>query len=79
MQRRAGRPAAVFLSGRDYVAREFEQVQAASQIWRRVLGRENTVTRHFPAADHTFSGPGDCEAVAHATLEWLLAQDLVRA
>lgn len=74
MQRRAGRPAAVFLSGRDYVAREFEQVRDGSAAWQAVVSRPEVLTRHFDAADHTFSGPGDCDAVAAATLDWLVTQ-----
>jgi exosortase A-associated hydrolase 1 len=72
--KRAGLPLAVFLSGRDYVAREFEQVSAASARWKAVLGGGRTRTRHFAQADHTFSGPTDALDVAEATLAWLREQ-----
>jgi exosortase A-associated hydrolase 1 len=72
-------PLAVFLSGRDYVAREFEQVQASSPDWRSVLGRKGVDVQHFPDADHTFSGLGESDAVAEATFRWLLANGFARA
>jgi hypothetical protein len=72
-------PLAVFLSGRDYVAREFEQVQASSADWRAVLGREGVDVQHFPDADHTFSGVGESDAVAEATFKWLLANGFAKA
>lgn len=70
---------AFFLSGRDYVAREFEQVQASSADWRAVLGRKGVDVQHFPDADHTFSGDGESDAVAEATFKWLLANGFARA
>lgn len=69
-------PLAVFLSGRDYVAREFESVRAASGEWRTALGRPGVDVQHFVDADHTFSGPGESAAVAEATFAWLLARGL---
>ena len=74
MLRRAGTPAALFLSGRDYVAREFEQVRDGSERWQAVVTRPEVSTRHFEQADHTFSGPDDCPAVSAATFEWLVTQ-----
>lgn len=72
-------PLAVLLSGRDYVAREFDQMQASSAEWRAVLGRQGVEVLHFPEADHTFSGVGECDAVAEATLKWMQANGLARA
>ncbi len=70
---------AVFLSGRDYVAREFEQVLASSPEWRSALARKGVEVQHFADADHTFSGVGESDAVAEATFRWLLANGFVRA
>jgi uncharacterized protein len=72
-------PLAVFLSGRDYVAREFEQVMASSPDWRSVLGSKGVDVQHFPDADHTFSGVGESDAVAEATFRWLLANGFAQA
>lgn len=64
-------PVAIFLSGRDYVAREFEQCVAADRDWSALIGSERCVLRHFDDADHTFSSSEHRHAIELATLEWL--------
>ncbi|WP_332671513.1 hydrolase 1, exosortase A system-associated [Aromatoleum sp.] len=61
-------PFAVFLSRRDYVAREFEGVLAESAAWKRLMEGERCIgTMHFDA-DHTFSSATARNSVADATL-----------
>ena len=64
-------PVAVFLSGRDYVAREFEQCVAGDTAWAAFMVSGRCQMRHFPEADHTFSAVAQSEGVARATLEWV--------
>lgn len=65
---RAGKPTLVLLSGRDYVAREFEQVCRESRGWQQFL--DAGVVQHVPDADHTFSTEQHREAVARLSAEW---------
>lgn len=67
---RAGVPWKVLLSGRDYVAREFEQV-ASTAKWASLAPFDHV--HHIPAADHTFSSAVWRDEVASATLKWVLA------
>jgi hypothetical protein len=69
---------AIFLSGRDYVAREFDDACKASAEWRKALDRADLDITRFADADHTFSGPGEAQAVAEATHAWLQARGLAR-
>lgn len=71
---RENEPLAIFLSGRDYVAREFDDVLAASPGWQRLVACRGADVKRFPDADHTLSGPGDVAAVSEATLSWLVAK-----
>lgn len=71
-------PLAIFLSGHDYVAREFDDACKSSAGWRRVLERSDLDITRFADADHTFSGPGEAQAVAEATHAWLQARGLAR-
>lgn len=64
-------PVAIFLSGRDYVAREFEQCVAGDRGWAAFLDSERCSLRHFLDADHTFSSAQLRDSVAAATLEWV--------
>lgn len=66
-------PVAIFLSGRDHVAREFELLSANDDGWRRLLDSPRFCTRHFESADHTFSSAAARQSVAEATLAWLRA------
>lgn len=71
-------PVAVFLSGRDYVAKEFDEVIAGSPDWQRLMQGSQITLLRFESADHTFSGAERRDAVAQATLRWLFDQRLVR-
>ncbi|WP_435749583.1 hydrolase 1, exosortase A system-associated [Thauera sp. AutoDN2] len=64
-------PVAVFLSGRDYVAREFEQCISGDGGWGAFIGSGRCQVQHFPEADHTFSAVAQSEGVARATLAWV--------
>ena len=64
-------PVAVFLSGRDYVAREFEQCVAGDAEWAAFMASGRCLVQHFAEADHTFSAVAQSEGVARATLEWV--------
>lgn len=64
----AGLPWLAILSGRDYVAREFEQV-LAGEAWRTLLPAGELF--RLPDADHTFSSAPWRDAVAMQTLDWL--------
>lgn len=66
----AGLPWLLIISGRDYVAREFEEV-AAGEAWQAL----DPVRRpcRLPDADHTFSSAAWRDEVAARTLEWVRA------
>lgn len=66
------RPVLVLLSDQDLTADEFRQV-AAGRSWRRATGgrRRAYTTVTLSDSDHTFSQPGNHEAVATATRRWL--------
>lgn len=65
----AEKPFVVVLSGRDYVAREFERAAASGGPWDRLPAARNPV-RLF-SADHTFSSAAYRNAVAEMTARWL--------
>lgn len=69
---RAGVPWQVLLSGRDYVAREFDQV-ASSPAWA-ALQPEAHILR-VAQADHTFSTAAWRDQVADLTVSWVQALD----
>jgi len=56
----------VILSGKDYVAREFEQI-AASPAWAELYPAR--MPCHVPEADHTFSSAASRRAVEEKTLQ----------
>ncbi|WP_345794462.1 hydrolase 1, exosortase A system-associated [Thauera sp. JM12B12] len=64
-------PVVVFLSGRDYVAREFEQCVVGDAEWGAFMASGRCRVQHFAEADHTFSAVAHSEGVARATLEWI--------
>lgn len=72
-------PVAIFLSGKDYVAREFEAALASSPAWQALMARGNVDVQRFPDADHTLSGAGEVDAVSAATFDWLVAKGLAPA
>lgn len=65
---RAAKPTLIVLSGRDYVAREFEQVCQDHSGWQQFLAAN--VVQHLPDADHTFSGARHRDEVARLSLNW---------
>ena len=70
-------PVAVALSGRDLVAREFEELVRTDVAWRALLGATQVSLKHFEGADHTFSRAADAEAVERFTVEWLRDRGLL--
>lgn len=72
-------PFAVVLSGKDYVAKEFEQETRKRPDWQALLrdGRAEVIT--FPSADHTFSSEEKRGAAALATWDWLVRQGFTRS
>lgn len=64
----SGLPFAVFLSRRDYVAREFEGVLAESAAWKRLVEGERCIGTTRFDTDHTFSSAAARELVADATV-----------
>lgn len=65
---RARKPFRVLLSGRDYVAREFEQAVAAGGAWTELPAAGNP--ERLEEADHTFSSAAWRTAVARLTADW---------
>lgn len=64
----AGKPALIVLSGRDYVAREFEQVCRDDPGWQRFMQISRVL--QLPDADHTFSSAFHRDQVAKSTADW---------
>jgi len=71
-------PLAIFLSGNDYVAREFEQEARKRQRWAAIIADPQTELLTFESADHTFSSAREREEVAVATWRWLIRRRLAR-
>jgi exosortase A-associated hydrolase 1 len=69
--RRFQGPVLLIMSGNDFTAREFDDVVAASPLWRELLTPPRVTRRDLPAADHTFSRRVWRDQVAAWTLEWL--------
>lgn len=64
-------PVMLVLSGRDLIAREFDEVVSANVAWQEQF-RAKPVTRHdHPTADHTFSSAEERDQVVGWGLEWL--------
>jgi hypothetical protein len=64
----AGKPFVVLLSGRDYVAREFE-LAVADASWDGLAAARQPL--RMPVADHTFSNAAWRDEVALRTAEWV--------
>jgi exosortase A-associated hydrolase 1 len=67
----ARRPLLVILSGKDFVANEFEQVAATDARWSHLLA--NATVAKLEAADHTFSTAAWRDHVARTTGDWVIA------
>ncbi|TVR98656.1 MAG: hydrolase 1, exosortase A system-associated [Rhodospirillales bacterium] len=61
----------LIMSGRDLTAREFDDVIASSQCWRRGMRTRQVVRIDLAGCDHTFSRRQWRDDVARATQGWL--------
>lgn len=66
-----GKPSMIVLSGRDFVAREFEGVLTESSGWSRLLAQPYLDIIRIDDADHTFSSATLRNQVASATGAWI--------
>lgn len=67
--RRRPVPLLIVLSGRDYVAREFDEVTKLDRNWRELFDGSEVV--RLPEADHTFSTADWRKSVSEATVRWI--------
>jgi exosortase A-associated hydrolase 1/exosortase A-associated hydrolase 2 len=63
----------LLMSGRDYIAREFDEVTAASRAWDGVLDRPNVRRHDVEGADHTFSKRAWKDSAGAAIAAWMAA------
>ena len=61
----------LLMSGHDYIAREFDEVTAASRAWNGLLKSKRIVRREVDGADHTFSKKVWKNAASDAVVDWL--------
>lgn len=61
----------LIMSGRDMVAKEFDDLIAAMPAWKKCLADRNTVRHDLPYADHTFSTAEWRDQVGQWGVEWL--------
>lgn len=59
------------MSGRDIIAREFDQLLKRSPAWQTELAAHNTVRHELEYADHTFSSREWRDQVASWGVDWL--------
>ena len=59
------------LSGRDLVAKEFEELVKGSKAWRDHLDSKHLAWHDLPEGDHTFSSAAQRNQVAAWGLDWL--------
>ena len=64
-------PAIILMSGRDYIAREFDEVARSSDLWRGLLAQPRICRRLLEDADHTFSREVWKVQVADWLADWL--------
>ena len=67
------RPALVILSGRDYVAREFDGLVSSDARWHRWMADARVTVERLDEADHTFSSAPWRDQVARLTERWVRA------
>jgi len=65
----ADKPVLIVLSGRDFVAREFQQTVEQGGTWARIQATRQPVA--MPSADHTFSSAAHRDEVCRITADWL--------
>lgn len=70
LQRFRGRVLLV-MSGRDFIAREFDQLVQASPAWQQALAERQTERHDLPEGDHTFSSAALRGQVIDWGLQWL--------
>lgn len=71
--RRFGGQVLLLMSGRDLIAREFDEVTKVSKDWQGLLSNQRITRKDIADADHTFSKP-EIKAEAQRTLlDWLAA------
>lgn len=64
-------PVLILMSGRDYIAREFDEVTRSSKAWEGLLTQPRVLRKDIANADHTFS-KAEWKAEAQQTLlDWL--------
>ena len=61
------------MSGRDLIAREFDQVTQSSKDWQGLLDDPRVSRKDIADADHTFSKPEAKAEAQGALLDWLVA------
>ena len=61
----------LMLSGKDLIAREFDQVISSSSAWKALLDDPKVVRRDLADANHTFSNPVTKKQAQDTVLEWI--------
>ena len=69
--RRFGGPILLLMSGRDLIAREFDDVTKSAKAWAGLLDHARISRRDIADADHTFSKPEAKAEAQQALLTWL--------
>ena len=69
--KRFGGHVLLLMSGRDYIAQEFDEVTRASRAWDGLLDRPQLTRRDIEGADHTFSKDLWKDAAADAVVGWV--------
>ena len=63
----------LLMSGRDLIAREFDEVTNTSKAWRGLLSDRQVLRKDIADADHTFSKPAAKAEAQKTLLNWLAA------
>jgi exosortase A-associated hydrolase 1 len=61
----------LYMSGRDLIAREFDELITADAEWRSLMSRDSVRRIDLPLADHTFSSAAMRNTVLDSASEWL--------
>ena len=61
----------LLLSENDYTAKEFLELAASDDAWKRALTHPALLRRDIAAADHTFSDPGHARTLEQCVADWL--------
>jgi exosortase A-associated hydrolase 1 len=61
----------LYMSGRDLIAREFDDLVASDDEWRALMQRKSVRRIDLPLADHTFSSAAMRQAVIESASEWI--------